>query len=77
MKKERILVFFLLACSLVLMVGILLSQVIPNSCHCWEACYYCHWDTGQCIIYDGPGGCFCTENPCRLGYWLCCVHKPY
>ncbi len=67
MRKGKVLGLFLLACSLVLIVGILLAQVIPNRCYCWQACYYCDGITGQCRIYDGPGGCFCIENPCRLG----------
>jgi hypothetical protein len=75
MKIRKIWVAFVLAFSLVLAVGIVLASVSPNSCHCWEACYYCDGLTGECTIYDGPGGCFCTENPCRLGRWLCCVHQ--
>ncbi|MCW1310117.1 MAG: hypothetical protein OH344_05485 [Candidatus Parvarchaeota archaeon] len=77
MQKRKVLVLFLLAFSLILTVGILLAQVIPNSCYCWGACYYCDGITGQCTMYDGPGGCFCSENPCRLGHWVCCVQKQY
>lgn len=76
MQKGKVFVLFLLACSLILTVGFLLAQVIPNSCHCWEACYYCKPNVG-CTMYDGPGGCFCNANPCSLGHWLCCVHKQY
>ncbi len=77
MRKERIVVFILLGCVLVLTAGILLAQIVPNSnCHCWEACYYCKPGVG-CTIYDGPGGCFCNGNPCSLGHWLCCVHQAY
>ncbi len=71
MKKEKVTIAVALALFMVLAVGIALAS--PPNCFCWEACYYCDGMTGQCKIYDGPGGCFCHENPCRLNF-LCCVH---
>jgi hypothetical protein len=74
MIKGRGLVAVVLGFSLVLTVGIVMASVIAYDCHCYEACYYCDPDNG-CKIYDGPGGCFCTNNPCRLSEnLLCCVH---
>jgi hypothetical protein len=73
MKKGRVMVAVVLGLSLVLTVGIVLASVIPNGCHCYEACYYCDPGTG-CKVGDGPGGCFCVNNPCRLSdHLLCCV----
>ncbi len=73
MKRGRVIVAVLLALSLVTAVGILLANVIPNACHCYAACYYCDIESGRCKVFDGPGGCFCTNNPCHVNeHFLCC-----
>jgi hypothetical protein len=71
MKKGRRRVAFVLALFLVLAVGIVLANVIRNGCDCFGQCYYCKPEVG-CTEYGGAGGCFCTDNPCSLGRWLCC-----
>ncbi len=78
--KKKVLLSFLFTFILIISIGILLAQVVSNECSCYEACYACIWDNeGQdftCKIYDGPGGCFCIENPCRLSeHFICCVHN--
>lgn len=72
MKKGRLMVAVAVALFMVLAIGIALARVVPNSpsADCWGTCYYCQINVG-CTVYDGPGGCFCTENPCRLGHWFC------
>jgi len=80
MKKRRIIFAVVLALSLVVGIGILSASAIVQiaGCHCYEACYYCSEVTGDCEIYDGPGACFCSNNPCHLNpHFLCCVSAPY
>lgn len=72
MKKGRRRVAFVLAIFLVLAFGIVLANVIPNACYCFGQCYYCKPEVG-CTEYEGYGGCYCTNNPCRLSeHMLCC-----
>lgn len=48
------------------------AQFIPLGCYCYGGCYYCLWDNQNqrydCAIVpeNGPGGCFCIENPCHI-----------
>jgi hypothetical protein len=73
MNKGKIMIAVVLGLFLVLTVGIVLANVIPNACHCFGACYYCDTESGKCKTYDGPGACFCTNNPCHLNeHFLCC-----
>jgi hypothetical protein len=70
MKKGRVMVAVVLTLFLVLAVGIVSASI--GNCHCYEACQYCQ--DGTCAINEGGyGGCFCSENPCRLSEnFLCC-----
>ena len=72
MKNGKVVIVFAVALFLVVATGIALAGIIPirPAADCYGGCYYCNPTTG-CTMYDGPGGCFCTRNPCNLGHWFC------
>jgi hypothetical protein len=73
MKKGRIIFAIAIVLALFLVAGIGLVSA-SLGCYCYGPCYYCDTGSGSCTLYEGPGACFCHNNPCKLvEHYLCCV----
>jgi len=66
MKKTRRLMVIAVILAMLTVIGLFTQSSFVKSAYAayHGGCYYC--DDGECKCYNGAGGAFCTNNPCRI-----------